>query len=104
MLLIVLFNGMVFVFMKGLKFSVDYSYVYIYFLEEFEGLYCESVVGGLIDVEECDMLVGVLNVENWIVCEIMSVWMKLFIVLVNVLVVDVLWSLVGSFYFCFLVM
>jgi len=70
--LIVLFNGTAFTLMRAFRLNADHSHMHVHSPEELEGLYRESAAGGLIDVEERNMLSGALNVSDRTVREIMT--------------------------------
>lgn len=70
--LIFVFNGTAFALMRLFRLHSDRSHMHVHSAEELEGLYRESAAGGLIDVEERDMLAGALGVDDKRVREIMT--------------------------------
>lgn len=70
--LIFIFNGTAFALMRLFRLHSDRSHLHVHSAEELEGLYRESAAGGLIDVEERDMLAGALGVDDKRVREIMT--------------------------------
>ncbi|MCW5713020.1 MAG: HlyC/CorC family transporter [Bauldia sp.] len=70
--LIVLFNGTAFALMRVFRLNADHSHTHVHSPEELEGLYRESAAGGLIDLEERNMLSGALNVSQRTVREVMT--------------------------------
>lgn len=70
--MILLFNGTAFAVMRLLRLHADHNHMHVHSPEELEGLFRESAAGGLIDIDERDMLSGALSVSDRTVREVMT--------------------------------
>ncbi|MEW9856604.1 hemolysin family protein [Novosphingobium sp. M1R2S20] len=88
--LIFVFNGTAFTLMRLLRIHSEHGHVHVHSPEELEDLYRDSAAGGLIDVEERNMLAGALGVDAKRVREIMTPRVRLTLIAAEETVADAL--------------